>query len=194
MEISCGGTVSRYIDEGNEVYCVVFSFAEKSIPDVFPITATKYEYKKSLEVLNVKDVPLSVSYSTRDFDRNRHLILDDMIHINKHIQPDIVMLPNSSDVHQDHQVIHQEGIRAFRNTTLLGYDNIWNTVQNNPYNFYVKLTCDNMNSKIMALDNYKSQLHKNPSLLEDVMTIARTRGMTIDYKYAESFEVIRIIL
>ncbi|MBX7264598.1 MAG: M14 family metallopeptidase, partial [Chitinophagaceae bacterium] len=41
----------------------------------------------------------------------------ELLQLNKKIGPDMVLLPAASDVHQDHQVIHQEGMRAFKNTT-----------------------------------------------------------------------------
>ena len=41
-------------------------------------------------------------------------------------QPDVVFQPPHHDVHQDHQTIAQEGLRAFKRTTILGYEIPWN--------------------------------------------------------------------
>ena len=41
---------------------------------------------------------------------------------------DLVVLPNSTDVHQDHQVINREGIRAFKHSSILGYELVWNNL------------------------------------------------------------------
>ena len=35
-------------------------------------------------------------------------------------------MPTLKDIHQDHETISKEGLRAFKNTTILGYELIWN--------------------------------------------------------------------
>ena len=36
------------------------------------------------------------------------------------------MIPSESDVHQDHQTIYNESIRAFKFSSILGYEMPWN--------------------------------------------------------------------
>ncbi len=47
-------------------------------------------------------------------------------------------MPSLHDIHQDHATIAQEGLRAFKNSTILGYELIWNNLTFNTTSF-VKL-------------------------------------------------------
>jgi N-acetylglucosamine malate deacetylase 1 len=193
MEISCGGTVARFIDEGYEVYSIVFSYAEESIPEEFKRYATVLEYKKSTELLGVKCLSPN-GFGVRTFTSYRQRILDIMIKAKAGVNPDIVLLPNSNDIHQDHQVIHQEGIRAFKHSTILGYDNIWNSMGKSNMTTYISLTEEHLNKKVNAIKCYESQLYKNPDLIIDVIQLANIRGSEIGKKHAEIFENIRSII
>ena len=42
------------------------------------------------------------------------------------LEPDAVLLPTAEDIHQDHATIAAEGLRAFKRTTVLGYEIPWN--------------------------------------------------------------------
>ena len=37
-------------------------------------------------------------------------------------------MPSLNDIHQDHATIAQEGLRAFKGCTILGYELIWNNL------------------------------------------------------------------
>ena len=51
-----------------------------------------------------------------------------LIQLRNDIQPDLVVIPCSQDVHQDHQTIHNEAVRAFRHISIIGYELIWNNL------------------------------------------------------------------
>ena len=110
------------------------------------------------------------------------------------IQPfSLVFIPSLHDIHQDHTTIAQEGLRAFKNTTLLGYELIWNNLTFNTQCF-VKLNKTNISTKIEALKEYHSQ-GKRDYLSEDfIYSLARTRGVQAGCEYAEAFEVVRLFL
>ena len=44
IELGCGGTVLKLLEEGNEVHWVVFSTAEDSIPPGMPLDTLKKEF------------------------------------------------------------------------------------------------------------------------------------------------------
>ena len=62
----------------------------------------------------------------RTFPDHRQEILELLIEIWNDWQPDCVFQPSLHDVHQDHQTIASEGLRAFKRTTILGYEIPWN--------------------------------------------------------------------
>jgi N-acetylglucosamine malate deacetylase 1 len=195
MEISCGGTVAKFIEEGHEVYSLVFSFAEQSIPKEFKRFETVLESAESAKLLGVNTKwTVCGNFLVRSFPSRRQEILDILIKSKMNIQPDIVLLPNSNDIHQDHQVIHQEGIRTFRNSTILGYENIWNSMGKSNMTTYIPLTQEHLNKKTNAIKCYKSQLAKSPNLIIDIIQLANIRGSEIGKDYCEVFETIRNII
>ena len=86
----------------------------------------------------------------------RQEILEELIKIREQNKFDAVFIPSVHDIHQDHSTIAAEGIRAFKNTTLLGYELIWNNLTFNTQCF-VKLQKEHVETKINALKEYKSQ-------------------------------------
>ena len=65
-------------------------------------------------------------FDVRTFPDHRQEILELLIEIWNDWQPDCVFQPSLHDVHQDHQTIATEGLRAFKRTTILGYEIPWN--------------------------------------------------------------------
>ena len=134
-------------------------------------------------------------YPVRRFSDNRQEILEDLVLLRREWQPELVLFPASTDVHQDHSVIHQEGLRAFKDITLWGYDMPWNQVSFSAQ-AVVELQRQHVERKWEALQSYKSQLAKDLHYLSWDFTeaLARVRGSHVKAKYAEAFEVIRIRL
>ena len=112
--------------------------------------------------------------------------------LNKIIVPDLVFIPSATDMHQDHEVIHAEALRAFKNTSLLGYDLPCNQTQFNS-NLFIKLSVENINLKAKALKAYESQSHRNYMQNDFIISLARVRGVQCNAEYAEAFEVYRLI-
>ena len=104
----------------------------------------------------------------------------------------MVLLPAASDVHQDHQVIHQEGLRAFKNTSFAGYELPWNNYSFRT-NFFMKLTEQELDKKIEALGQYRSQSHRNYMNPDFIRSLAKVRGVQCDSQYAEAFEIYKLI-
>ena len=182
-EIGCGGVISRFLKEGKEVYIAVFGLAHK---------ATVQEIEKATKALGVpKDRVLVAFFPLREFSQHRQEILETMLDLGKKINPDVVFLPASEDIHQDHKVIHEEGLRAFKNKTLLGYEYPWNNLTINA-NCFFRLCDKDIGRKIKALKEYKSQ--KKDYMRKDFIKMwAGLRGIQINTKYAEAFETIRLI-
>ncbi|RLB01757.1 MAG: PIG-L family deacetylase [Deltaproteobacteria bacterium] len=193
-EFGCGGSIVRLIEEGKEVFYVAFSAAEKSVPKEFPNDILKKEVREATKVLGIsKENLIILSYPVRDFPLYRQEILEDMIRLNEKLKPDIVFLPSPNDTHQDHQTIAQEGFRAFKRTTILGYEIPWNNLTFNT-NAFIFLEENHIRKKIEALKCYKSQMHRIYASEEFIKSLARTRGTQIGCKYAEVFEVVRWVM
>lgn len=193
-EFGCGGAICKWLDEGSEVYYAAFSSAEKSVPEGLPKDILKKEVKEATKTLGIlSDNVILYNYEVRYFPRFRQEILEDMIQLGKELKPDIVLLPSTLDTHQDHQVISQEGFRAFKKITMLGYEVPWNNLTFNT-NAFVFLKERHLKKKLASLECYLSQLGRNYATAEFVKSLAITRGTQIGAKYAETFEVIRWVI
>jgi LmbE family N-acetylglucosaminyl deacetylase len=193
-ELGCGGTIVKFIEKGSKVYYAAFSTAEESVPDGFDRNILKTEVKKATEILGIESDKLFIfNYQVRKLNYERQPILEDLINLRKELSPDLVFLPSLNDIHQDHATIAQEGLRAFKNTTVLGYELIWNNLSFNTTCF-IPIEKKHVAKKHEALMSYESQRHRSYMSEEFIYSLAKTRGVQIGKEYAEAFEVIRLIL
>ncbi len=96
-------------------------------------------------------------------------------------------------MHQDHQVITNEALRAFKQSTILGYEMPWNNILFRA-NCFIALREKDVEKKLQALRCYKTQIGRRNYFEEDFLRgILRTRGTHIKAKYAEAFEVIKLV-
>lgn len=193
-ELGAGGTIAKMVELGVEVYYVAFSTASESIPEGFPKDILKVEVREATEKLGIKKENLFIyNYSVRKLNYSRQEILEDLILLRKKNAFDLVLLPSLNDIHQDHSTIAQEGLRAFKNTSILGYELIWNNLTFNTQSFVI-LEEHHVEKKVRALERYLSQGKRDYMSKEFVFSLARSRGVQIGKRYAEAFEVIRWIL
>jgi LmbE family N-acetylglucosaminyl deacetylase len=193
-EFGCGGVINKLIQEGNEVYYIAFSACKQSVLPQFPTDILITEVKEATKVLGVKPEHLILyDFEVRTFSYQRQSILDILIKLRNELSPDLVFLPSSNDIHQDHHTIAIEGMRAFKNTTILAYEIPWNNFTFNTTSFFM-LSDINIESKILALQQYKSQAHRAYANEDFIRSLARTRGVQIGGKYAEVFEVVRWVI
>ena len=193
-ELGAGGLITRLIESGANVFYFAFSTAEKSVPKEFAKNVLKTEVINATAKLGIKKENVVIyNYEVRKLNYARQEILEDLIKHRNELKPDLVLMPSLGDIHQDHSTIAQEGLRAFKNTTILGYELIWNNLTFNTTSF-VTLEKKHVQSKCNALKEYKSQGKRNYMSEEFIYSLARTRGVQIGSEYAESFEVIRWVI
>lgn len=193
-ELGCGGSIARFVEQEYNVHYVAFSTARTSVNDEFPDNILEIEVKKATKVLGIPRENLIISdYSVRHFPKHRQEILEDLIEIKETIDPDLVLTPSPNDIHQDHQVIAQESLRAFKRHTILGYEQPWNNIVFETKNF-ILLKESHIEKKVEALKCYESQKHRSYLGEEFIWSLAKTRGTQIEGGYAEAFEVLRWVL
>ena len=194
VELGAGGTITRWVEEGKEIFYIAFSTAEKSVPPDFPKNILEQEVQAAAKVLGIPTENLIIyKFEVRTFPNFRQNILETLVDLRKKLKPELVMLPSLNDVHQDHHIIAQEGIRAFRNTTILGYEQPWNLLSFSSQVF-VTLQKKHLDKKVEAISCYQSQRHRNYANEEIIRGLARVRGVQVNCEYAEAFEVVRWII
>ena len=192
-ELGCGGTISRMVEEGREVYYAAFSTAAESVPPPFPPDILEKEVRQGTKVLGIPAANLLVyKYKVRHLPHMRQEILEELVRMKREIDPATVFLPSAQDLHQDHQTVHIEGLRAFKTVTVLGYELPWNNLSFD-YRHFCVLTREHVQTKIAALRCYQSQQHRPYTQEEFIWSWARTRGGQIMVEYAEAFDVLRWI-
>ena len=192
-EFGCGGTIARLLEAGVDVRYIAFSIATKSLPEGFPPDTLAREVREATAAVGIPAENLSVhDFEVRTFPDHRQEILEVLISLWDESQPDAVLLPSRRDIHQDHQVIAAEGLRAFKRTTVLGYEIPWNNFEFD-YQAYVGLEERHVERKVKALARYESQQHRNYANPDYIWNLARTRGINVGHAYAEAFEVYRVV-
>lgn len=193
-EFGCGGTIAKLVNDGKDVFYVAFSSAAKSVPEGFPRDILKKEVAKATGVLGIpREHLILLDYEVRDFPEHRQEILEDMVRFGAEIQPDLVLLPSPNDTHQDHQAIAREGFRAFKRTSMIGYEIPWNNLTFNT-NVFVLLSEVELDKKIDALKCYESQQDRAYAQEDFIRSLAKTRGIQIGGGYAEVFEAVRWVI
>lgn len=199
-ETGCGGSVAKFIEEGNTVCYVAFSKSEDSLPEGLPKDILVSEAKLAMKALGIKPEHLFIhNYPVRKFPQFRQEILEDLVELKKAMNPDYVFLPSMNDMHQDHNVIATEGFRAFKISTILGYE-----IPSNNITFtataFISLDKSHVEKKIQALKCYESQRLREESLgrkrsnPERLMALSQVRGHQIGADYAEVFNLVRWII
>ncbi len=193
-ELGCGASISKWIEQGQEVFYLAFSAAEESVPKGYPKDILRKEVLAATAQLGIRAENSDVlSYPVRRFVEFRQTILDELIRVRTEIHPDLVLLPSKHDIHQDHQVISAEGIRAFKFHSILSYELPWNCIEFTN-TCYVPVTVKHMDDKLRALQCYETQQLRSYFRKEFIYSLSTMRGTQINSEFAECFEIIRWIM
>ena len=193
-EFGCAGTVLRLTGAGAEVRYLALSDCRASVPEGFAPDALARECYACTAALGIPRDRVEVGpFPVRYFPRDRQAILERLVALARSYAPDLVLLPSSRDTHQDHAVVAAEGFRAFKHSTILGYELPQNlvTFENSAF---VALPGDTLDRKVAALGAYASQGFRPYSADAFIRGLATVRGVQCGADYAEAFEVVRLIV
>lgn len=193
-EFGCAGTVIRLVQAGVQVRYVALSRCEESVPAGLPLDVLEHECRESGRRMGLRPEDVEVwDFKVRYFSDRRQDILERFVALRQAYKPDLVLVPSSFDIHQDHAVVYAEGVRAFKRSTMLGYE----MPQNNALfsaTVFSLLDEATMAQKVEALNSYASQGFRPYSSEAFIRSLAHVRGMQGGGTFAEAFEAIRLIL
>jgi LmbE family N-acetylglucosaminyl deacetylase len=182
-ELGAGGTIAKLVENGSQLNYFAFSAPREVLIE---------ECSKALNVLGVETFKI-FDFKVRYFPKQRQEILEILFDYNEKNKPDLVLTPSPNDLHQDHQTVTNEALRAFKHSTILGYELPWNNIIFRE-NCFITLEERHVKKKIQALWNYKSQISRRHYFdKEYLIGLTRSRGTQIQEKYAEAFEAIKIV-
>jgi LmbE family N-acetylglucosaminyl deacetylase len=215
----CGGLIHRLKTNHSKVYVLYVTVG--TTQDFSPHGDSTAQER----IDNIKQVSQSLGldgYSIAMPGNDYHLRLDavpqkDLIHAIERggelcleeLHPEIVLTPSISDYNQDHRAVGNATISAVRPASqkyksfqpvVLTYElpyQQWDATNNPPIpGLYVKLSDEDLEAKIAALQCYKSQLKapESPLSVHGVKTLAAYRGLQCGAAAAEAFHVKRIVV
>jgi len=188
IELGCGAFISN-IKGKADLLCVTLSDNQKN-----PLLSHLVEeHYRSMAILGVPSEHVKLeSFATRRFPELRQEILEYLYHLNAEYQPDIVITHTRSDIHQDHQQTTEEVLRAFRGTTVLGFDALRSSYGFFPH-FLVEVSELDVERKIQALAEY-STYHEKYYFDASVLRATLIRhGALAERPFAEGFDILRIV-
>ncbi|MBI9048416.1 MAG: PIG-L family deacetylase [Anaerolineaceae bacterium] len=188
IELGCGALIHQ-VTKYSDVLCVTLSDNQKN-PLLSKLVTEHYN---SMAVLGVpKDSIKLESFTTRRFPEARQEILEYMLNIRKEFKPDIVFVHTKSDIHQDHGTITDEALRAFRGTTVLGFDVLRSTHGFFP-NFLVEVSEKDVDAKINALAEYSTYRDKYYFNADITRATCVRHGALAERSFAEGFDILRVV-
>lgn len=188
IELGCGALIHQIVKK-TDVLCVTLSDNQKN-PDLQDV---KREHLKSMQVLGVPEARVIFGpFITRIFQDSRQEILEYFLKLRKDFKPDLIFVHSKQDVHQDHNTMTDEALRAFRGITVLGFDVVRSSYGFFPH-FLVEVAEEDVNKKIEALAQYKTyqdRYYFNSELTRSIMV---RHGALAEVPFAEGFDILRIV-
>jgi LmbE family N-acetylglucosaminyl deacetylase len=192
-ELGAGGFISKLLEQGTQVYYAAFSLCRRSLGEGLAPDTLEIEVKAATNRLGIPPLNLRLfDYDVRNFFSNRQDILEDMVKLKKELNPGLVLAPCSTDLHQDHQVVHNEMLRAFKDVSMLGYELPWNNLSIQT-NCFISLDERHVITKAEALKEYKSQSLRKYCNENFIFSLATARGVQAGVDYAEAYQVLKIV-
>ena len=188
IEIGCGALIHNIVNK-TEILCVTLSDNQKN-PDLKKV---RDEHLRSMKVLGVPEEKVIFGpFITRVFPDSRQEILEYFLKLRKDFKPDLIFTHSKQDVHQDHNTMTEEALRAFRGITVLGFDVVRSSYGFFPH-FLIEVTEDDANKKIEALaqyETYQDRYYFNAELTRSIMV---RHGALAERSFAEGFDILRIV-
>ena len=200
--LGCGGTILKHKSEDDEIYWLILTKANQKITSIENIEATQKEYVRQAAIqyqfneffhLNFLTTELD-QYSFGEIIRQIKLILDK-------IQPEILYIPNRSDIHSDHKIAFSACYASAKNfrmpfiKKILMYEILSETeyapaVPENAFmpNVFIDITpFINKKLEIMKMFITEQMDEPLPRAMSSIKALNRYRGSRIGVKYAEAF-------
>lgn len=210
--LGCGGTIAKYIQQNDEVFCLILGEGitsrygrvkglQKALKEL------KLEAMHASEILGVKTV-IFKDFRDNCFDTIPLLTLIKAVEeIKEEIKPDIIYTHHQGDLNIDHQLTLRAVLTACRSLSgetvreIYSFEAASSTEWSSPHaqnvfipNVFVDIS-ETFEKKIEALKAYKNEMREypHPRSPEALCAIGMRWGSIVGCEKAEAFELIRII-
>lgn len=187
IEIGCGGTIRKHILSGDDVYYAIATNGEKGGNSKERID----EAKKASLLMGVKGIDfLNLEDTFVSHDGKTIELLDKVV---KKTNPSLVYVHSLKDYHQDHSNIARSTLSASRKmkNSILCYEAPSTTLDFTPTAF--NDISETFEFKMECIKQFISQERRDYVERQAIVDLSNFRGKIIGSKYAEAFEVVRLI-
>ena len=201
IEFGCFGTLKKHIDAGDNVTLLVMTHS--SVKDAFTQAVTRNaqvsveEAERAAEVLGAELILGPFRDTKVPFDAESVAFIEKVV---KSKNIDTVYTHWSGDTHQDHINTLSATMAATRLVpNVLCYEQVPLPRITTIYptaNYYVDIT-DTLETKLDGCRAHKSQIDKfnqgGFDILDGIKTLAKYRGNQAGVRYAEAFDVLKMV-
>jgi LmbE family N-acetylglucosaminyl deacetylase len=211
--LGCGGTINRFLVEGNECFALILSDGttsryERITKQVEDDIKSRLEESISADKIIGDKETHFCSFKDNSFDK------EDLLSIVKTIEkyialikPSIIFTHHYGDLNIDHQITFKAVQTATRPMSdcsvkeLYCFETLsaseWSFLDKDKFvpNYFVNIE-NTIDDKLLAMQCYKSELREypHPRSLESLTTSAKRWGTVAGCNFAEAFELIRKIV
>ncbi|MDD5929231.1 MAG: PIG-L family deacetylase [Spirochaetales bacterium] len=196
--LGCGGTILKHLSNGDKVYCVFVTGGNAEQSKLINSVSNKYEFTGSFE-LNLPELDLA--------DLSLNSIIPKISAVFSEIKPQILYMPNRSDVHSDHKQIFNAVLACTKSFRYPFIEKILMMEVISETDFTLSLPEDTFipnyfvdvseyyEKKLDILKTYESEMLPYPQTRnESTMTaLNRYRGSQAGCEYAEAFMLVKAI-
>ena len=207
--LGCGGTILKHKDIGDKVYWLIITNIDMKDGWDKDIVEKRQKEIETVAEMHGFEKTFKLDYPTAKLDTIPiQEIIESISKVIFEIKPEIIYLPNRSDVHTDHQITFKAAYSCTKNfrypfiKKILMYETLSETefapaLPENTFipNVFVDTT-KYFEKKLEIFKIYKSEVMEEPfpRSLDSIKALARYRGSQIGVEYAESFVLIREIV
>ena len=207
--LGCGGTILKHKDIGDKIYwLIVTNIDVKDGWDKDIVKERQKEIKRVAEMYGFEKI-FKLDYPATKLDVIPiQKIIESISKVIFEIKPEIIYLPNRSDVHTDHQITFKTAYSCTKNfrypfiRKILMYETLSETefapaLPENTFipNVFVDIT-KYFEKKLEIFKIYKSEVMEEPlpRSLGSIKALTKYRGSQIGVEYAEGFMLVREII
>lgn len=210
--LGVGATIVKHIENGDMCYALILGegitsrYNKRDLADISKVEELHEDTFQAAKVIGYEKVYLE-NFPDNRFDSVD--LLDIIKIIEKYIEkikPDIIYTHHSGDLNVDHRKAYEAVLTATRPIgdfyvkEIYCFETVSSTEWNFEYNdifkpnYFIDVTFT-LDKKLEAVNFYKSEMKNfpHPRSIENLEITAKRWGSVIGKKYAEAFEVVRIV-
>ena len=207
--LGCGGALLKHKKNGDEIYWLILTSVDvENGWKEEDVESRRNEIDKVSEMYGFSAIHNLSFPATRLDTISMKDLISEISKIIQKVEPDIIYIPNRSDIHTDHQVAFKAIMsctKVFRNSfirKILMYECLSETEFSPPLqtdsfipNVFVDIT-DFLEEKIKIMKMYRGEMgtFPFPRSEENIRALAMYRGATAGVEAAEAFVLLKEVL